>query len=495
MKKIIIALIIFFSINSTYAQTDSIALSLSLDQAIEFAYSQSIYSFRQKNMYLSRYWEFRSYKAERLPLLGLTSTPINYQHSVISRYDPDTNEDVFTPTQRLTSDASLQISQNITPTGAQINASTSLQRIQNFESGNLSYYTTPVTVGISQPLNGYNQFKWQAKLEPLKFEQAKREYLQSLQELSIQSTNSFFSLVNAEINLSIAETNVSNADTLYRIGKGRFEIGTVTQDELLDLELSYLNASMALAQSQVNLYQARISLNSFLGFDDNVHIKCVIPESIPKFKINVNEAMDEAFANNPEILGFQQQLIAADQNLAQTRSQNGINANIYGNVGFNKNTDDLSTAYQSPYGTEENLRFSLDMPIVDWGQRRGKVQMAKSDREVTEATVKQAKIDFEQDIFISVMEFNMQEQQVKIASKADTIAQMGYEVTKQRFLIDKVDVIKLNAARNSLDAAKRNYISSIQAYWNSYFSIRKKTLFDFETHESLIHELDYLLQK
>lgn len=496
MKRILIfSISILLTFQFARSQKEDVNLKLNLDQAIEIAYNQSIYSFRQKNMYLARYWEFRSYKAAKLPLFSLNSTPINYQKSIVSRYDQDSNEDIFVPTERLTTNASLNITQNITATGGKVTASSDFQRIQTIESGNLSYYSTPLTIGITQPLNGYNQFKWQSRIEPLKFEQAKREYLQNLQELSITTTDAFFNLIKAEINLSIAKTNVSNADTLYRIGKGRFEIGTVTQDELLDLELSYLNAKLALTQSKINLHQARFSINSFLGFDDNVKIECIIPSKIPSFKINTDKAIDEAFANNPNILSYQQKLIEAQRDIAKAKSENGINANIYANYGYNKNSTDLNKVYNSPYGKEENVQLSLNIPIIDWGLRKGNIQMARSEKEVTEAEVRQAKIDFEQNIFIQIMKFNMQEEQVRIAAKADTIALLGYQVTKQRFLIDKVDVIKLNAARNSLDDSKRNYIESIQSYWNSYFSIRKVTLFDFEKETSLIQELDALLQK
>ena len=48
----------------------------------------------------------------------------------------------------------------------------------------------------------------------LEFEQAKKEYLQSLQELSLRTVNMFFGLAEAEINIKIAETNLSNADNL-----------------------------------------------------------------------------------------------------------------------------------------------------------------------------------------------------------------------------------------------------------------------------------------
>ncbi|SMO81225.1 Outer membrane protein TolC [Saccharicrinis carchari] len=493
LKRIALLLVINVIIFSkAAAQKEEIKLNMTLDQAIEIAFEQSILSFKQKHMYLARYWEFRSYKAERLPLLGLSSTPINYQSTISSRYI--NGEDVLVPSKNLSSNATLDLSQNITATGARVSVFSEFRRLENLESGNISYSSIPISVGISQPIGGYNRFKWRSMLEPLKFEQAKLEYLQGLQELSGRTTNVFFNLAKAEINLGIAETNLSNADTLYRIGKGRFEIGTVTQDELLDLELSYLNANINLSRAKVDLEQARSTINSFLGFDENVHIECILPSSIPEFKIQLDRALAMAYENNPDVLNFEQRLIQADSEIAQAKGTDGFDIGIRGNFGYNKNTDNFDEVYSSPFERDQRLSLTLGVPIIDWGKRRGQVQMARSNKEVTEAEVRQAKIDFEQNVFLQVMEFNMQEEQVKISAKADTIAQLGYEVTKQRFLIDKVDVIKLNSARNSVDAAKRSYIQSLQTYWTNYFNIRRITLFDFEGGQSLIKELDDLLQ-
>ncbi len=475
------------------AQKEDVHLKLTLNQAIEIAYNQSIFSFRQKNMYLARYWEFRSYKAERLPLLRLGATPINYRNNIISRYDG--TKDTLVHNRNLNSNAVLSISQNLILTGGQISVNSTFNRIDQFNSNPISYSSIPISIKMSQPLNGFNKFKWQSKIEPLKFEQAKREYLQSLQDLSEKTTNVFFNVVKAEINLAIAKTNLSNADTLYNIGKGRYEIGTVTQDELLDLELSLLNDNMSLSQAKINLQQARSKINSFLGLDENVKIECVLPSKIPTFKIKLDEVMEKAYENNPQLLNFEQQMITADRDIAKAKSEHGISADIDANIGYNKSSIAFNEVYQTPFGDDQGFSITLNVPIVDWGLKRGQVQMARSNREITEARVRQSKIDFEQDIFLQVMEFNMQEQQVKIAAKANTIAQLGFEVTKQRFLIDKVDVIKLNAARNSLDAAKRNYIQSVQTFWVNYYNMRKLTLFDFENGISLIEDLDYLLQK
>ncbi|HLW06406.1 MAG TPA: TolC family protein [Marinilabiliaceae bacterium] len=497
MKNIFFSLFLsFITLISLHAQSRQvIEVKMTLDEVIEMAQRQSLYSFRSKNMYLSRYWEFRSYKADRLPSLVLSSTPVNYDRSVVTRYDSESDVERFIPRSYLTSDASLSVRQNVTWTGGVFDVTTSASRIQNLDNDDLDFSTVPVSVGFTQSLNGYNRFRWESRIEPLKFEQAKLNYLQSLESLSIQATNYFFNTATAEINKRIAEVNYSNADTLYRIGKGRFEIGTVTQDELLDLELSLLNARLDVSRSDIRLKQTHAALNSFLGLDDEIQIICVVPATIPKLKVDVDKALALSIENNPDVLDYQRQMLVARQNVARTRSESGLSANIRANLGINKSASDFDEAYRSPFSEQQQIRVGLSVPIVDWGRRKGQIQMARSNQEVTEATVKQSLLDFEQEAIISVLDFNLQEEQVAIAAKADTIAQLGYEVTKQRFMIDKVDVIRLNSARNSLDAARRNYIDALRKFWVSYYGIRQLTLYDFENERDLIENLDDLLQK
>jgi outer membrane protein TolC len=208
-----------------------------------------------------------------------------------------------------------------------------------------------------------------------------------------------------------------------------------------------------------------------------------------------DDALSLAKENNPQILALEARMIQANENIARTRSTSGLSADLSANLGINKQAKDFDEAYKSPFGDDRGLGISINAPIIDWGTRRGQIQMAKSNKQVTEAEVKQALIDFEQDVIMNILEFNLQEEQVAISAKADTVAQLGFNVTKQRFMIDKVDVLKLNAARNNLDNAKRNYINALSNYWRGYYTIRQITLFDFERNETLIKSLDYLLEK
>jgi len=498
MRRVLFLLFILSLSHTSWSQSNSEqTMRLTLDEMIQLAKLQSISSFRSKNMYLSNYWRFRSYKASMLPSLNLTSQPITYNASNIQTYDID-GKPRFTYNEAITTNTSLSVNQNVIPTGGTLSLSSNFNGIYNLNDTTIrkeSYNIIPISIRLSQPLNGFNRFKWESKLEPLAFEIAKKTFLLEMEALSEQAVHIFFGTVNTEIGLKIAETNLANADTLYRIGKGRFQIGTITQNDLLDLELTFLNAQIAKTKAEIALQRSRNKINSFLGLNTDIQIIPIIPDQIPSLKIDAAMALELAKQNSPEILRYEEQLINANKKIAQTRSTNGLTADISANLGINKNTNHLDESYQPPFNDNRGVGVSLKMPIMDWGKRKGQIQMAKSNKQVTEATIKQSLIDFEQNIIIQVLEFNLQETQVAITAKADTIAQKGYKVTKQRFLIDKVDVLKLNMARNSLDNSKRSYINAIQSYWQAYYNIRKLTLYNFEADEPISEDFDRLLQQ
>ena len=72
---------------------------------------------------------------------------------------------------------------------------------------------------------------------------------------------------------------------------------------------------------------------------------------------------------------------------------------------------------------------------------------------------------------------------------------MGFDVTMRRFKIGKLDVTKLNLARNDLENARRAYINSLRKYWLSYYQIRGLALFDFEKNIDLIADFEKILNQ
>lgn len=491
-KTIILAFICFVFSLQIKAQDKKI---LTLDDVIRIAAQQSLDAFRNENMYLANYWQFRYYKADKLPNLMLDATVLDYNRSMQKVYNYDQNRDEYIEREDLNSNLSFRLNQNVGLTGGQIFAQSSLAVTQKLGNDKVSSFSsTPFSIGYSQEINGYNRLKWTSRIEPVRFEKAKKAFIQAKEELALKANRLFFDLVDAQIDVNISETNLANADTLFTIGKGRFQVGTVTQDELLNLELRFMNSKLSLTRAKLSLQRAQSRLNSFLSYEKETKIECIIPSYAEDLQIEVDQAVSQAFVNNPEILDQEQRLLQEDQRVNQAKSENGISGTFFALYGLNQNSQELQEVYKDPLDRQQ-LRAGVSVPILDWGRRKGQLAMANSNREVVRISINQEKIDFEQNIIMNVMEFNLQGDQVLNTAKADTIAQMQYDVTQQRFLIGKIDVTKLNLARNDREQARRAYISSLRSYWNYYITIRRLTLYDFENEKTLSEDFDQLVEK
>lgn len=492
MKKYIIFTIISFILaGNALAQSKK---QMTLEDVINVASQQSLDAFINQNMYLANYWEYRYFKADKLPSLSLDATPIDYNRSMQKVYNYDENRDEFKEREDFNSDVSLLLNQNVGLTGGRIFAESGLSMTQKLgEEKVSSFSSTPFSIGYSQNINGYNRLKWESRIEPVKFEKAKKQFIQGNENLSIKATRLFFDLLDAQIDVTISETNMANADTLFTLGKGRFQVGTITQDELLDLELSQMNSQLALTRAIIGLDRSEAQLNSFLSFEKNTKVECIIPDEVPELQIDALSAVEKAMTNNPEILGYQQQLLEEDRKVKQAKSETGVSGDVFALYGLNQNSEEFSEVYQEPLD-RQRFRVGVNVPILDWGRRKGQLLMAQSNREVVRLGINQDKIDFEQNIIMNVMEFNLQGNQIVNSAKADTIAQMKYEVTQQRFLIGKQVITNLNIARNDREKAKRAYIQSLRSYWNYYYSIRRLTLYDFNKNVTLSEDFDKIVE-
>jgi len=297
----------------------------------------------------------------------------------------------------------------------------------------------------------------------------------------------------AQINLLIEQTNYQNSDTLYQLSKGRYNIGVIAENELLQMELRYMNASSALNRARVDLESRKSQLRSFLGYNETVDIELIIEPEIPELTVEYEQALRLALENNPDIIGLNRQLKEAQRNVAQAKSQRGLNATLSASFGLTQQAQRFGDVYNRP-NDQQRVSISLNVPIIDWGLGRGTYKMAQSNQELVQTTVEQERIDFEQNVYLQVMQFNMQDDQLRIAAKADTIAQRSYEVTKQRYLIGKVTVTDLNIADTDKDASRRDYISALRTYWTSFFTLRRISLFDFEKREPLTNDFEKLVE-
>ena len=207
-------------------------------------------------------------------------------------------------------------------------------------------------------------------------------------------------------------------------------------------------------------------------------------------EIPTDLALSLARENNPEYLGMRQEVLEAEQEVDRTRKAKWFNASVNASVGFNQAASTFRDAYRDPT-RQELVSISVSIPLLDWGVRKGEHNIAKSNLNVARISSEQKEVALEEDVVMTVSDFQVQQNLIGSAEEALDIAEMAYEETKQRFVIGRSDINSLTLAWNRQQEAQRNYVTALQNYWLSYYKIRKLTLHDFETGLSLADEFDY----
>jgi outer membrane protein TolC len=490
-KKVIFSCFCFFCANFTYAQT----LKLDLFQCIELASDSSLQAFRSKNMYLSGYWAYRAYKASYLPAVSFRTSPLQYNRNITKRYDYSENVEVYREQQSVSSSGGISISQNLPFTGGTFSIDSDLSYFKNLGSSSVSQYSsTPFRIGYSQTLFGFNDFKWERKIEPLKFEQAKKRLVYQFEEIAESAISHFFNLALAQKEYELASENVLSTDTLYRVGQEREKISAILQADLLLLELDAINAGNTLKNAALNLKRAQYALLSFLNRDENTPVSIDIPIPRKHVEIPVDEALLYAQENNPDYLAFTQEILEAEKSLEQTTKSASFNASISASIGFNQAAETLRGVYDNP-SQQDVVSIGVTIPMLDWGLKKGRVNMAKNNLNVTQISVEQNKRNLEQEIISVIDNFNVQQDLLLSAEKSIELATAAYNTTKQRFIVGKSDVNSLTLTLNRRSETQRNYINTLKTYWLNYYQIRRLTLFDFEKRENLSDRIENKLKK
>ncbi len=496
MKKILLFVSLITGIvlfTATQSQAQEEGKKLTLEEVIQLALDRSPDALMAKHQLKGSYWQFKSYKASTLPHLSFEADLPSFNRS-IGKVQQNDGSYAFRNIYNISAGGGLSLSQNIGLSGTQIYMSSSLDRSADFldTAWNTQFLSNPLQLGVVQPIFKFNKFKWDRKIEPLRYDEAIQDFMQQREDIVIKAINVFFDLLAAQIDYQINLVNLANNDTIYRIAQGRFEIGTIPENELLQLELEMLRSQASVEGNKLNYDNMLFRFKSFLKLDPNSEFDLIEPKNVMTLEVEPERAIQLAWNNNSQALAFKRRELEAHMNVDQARKDNSIGFDLRMNYGLSRDAIELEGAYKN-LQESQIVSLGVAIPILDWGRGRGQVQMAESNLELEKLRLEQDKIDFNQSIFLKVKEFNMQKYQLEIAEKSDLVAQKSYNIAKERFMIGKIDHLNFSQAQTNKDQSRIGYLNTLKSYWQKYYEVRKLTLYDFIKNQPLDFSIEEVI--
>ena len=496
-------------------------LHLSLDDCIAMARRQSIDAAVALGELRSAYWQWRSYRADLLPEVSLSGTAPSWNKRYSSYQQADGSLS-FVRNDYLGLDGAVNITQKLWPTGGTLSVESSLDYLHQSGSGGSQnqLMSLPVAVTLSQPLFSVNHLKWNRRIEPLRYREAQARFLTETEQVAMQAISLYFGLLLAGEQVNIAKQNLQTAEKLYEVAQAKRRMGTISQNDVLQLRLDVLTARSALTNSESARQAAQFALRSFLDVD--VPIEVTEPKTHP-LPLPVREGsgysqgengndnqgerlstplprregqgvgllyedvLAHALHNNALATTMRRRQMEADYAVAAARA-NRQSINLYAQLGYTGTGNNLNRAYRDLLSNEV-VQVGITVPLLDWGKRKGQRRMAESNREIVQGQLRQQAQDFRQNIFILTEQFNNQAEQLRIACEADTIARRRYLTNVETFKIGSISTLELSDAQKAKDQARQNRIQQLFNYWYYYYQLRSIALWDFERGCELIETL------
>ncbi|MBQ3768144.1 MAG: TolC family protein [Prevotella sp.] len=497
MKAILILLATFGHLSMT-AQTDTIRLTL--DDCIAMARRQSIDAAVALGELRSAYWQWRSYRADLLPEVSLSGTAPSWNKRYSSYQQADGSLS-FVRNDYLGLDGAVNITQKLWPTGGTLSVESSLDYLHQSGSGGSGnqFMSLPVAVTLSQPLFSVNHLKWNRRIEPLRYREAQARFLTETEQVAMQAISLYFGLLLAGEQVNISKQNLQTAEKLYEVAQAKRRMGTISENDVLQLRLDVLTARSALTNSESNRQTRQFALRSFL--DVEADIDPIMPENLPLpslgregqgVGLSYEDVLAHALRNNALATTMRRRQMEADYAVASARA-NRQSINLYAQLGYTGTGENMNSAYRNLLSNEV-VSVGITVPLLDWGKRKGQRRLAESNRDIIQGQLRQQSQDFRQDIFILTEQFNNQAEQLRIACEADTIARRRYHTNVETFKIGSISTLELSSAQTAKDQARQNRIQQLFNYWYYYYQLRSIALWDFERNCELTADVERLIE-
>ncbi|OWP62528.1 hypothetical protein CDA63_13550 [Hymenobacter amundsenii] len=457
--------------------------AISLNDVIRQALSQSAVARQASTSRDQSYWQWRGYRANYRPQLGLQGTLPGFSRAVTPVVQPDGTTD-FRAVRLNNSNLALTLSQNIGLTGGQVFVASEVQRFDDFNGGLRRYNNQPVVVGLSQPLGRFNDLRWARRLEPLRYQESQRQYVEERETIAQRITELYFDVLSQQINAQVAGQNAQANAKLLRLGRERYGLGRLSQSDLLRLELNLLTAQQAEVQARLDAQNAAVELQAYTGLPAE-SLRLTVPAAAPRPVVPPALALAQARQNRALVLGFRRRLLEAERTVALARGTTGFQATLSANLGYINQAPNLWDTYAA-LQQQQQVQLTFAVPLVDWGRRQATVKTAQLTRQQVQTDVQQEEATFEQSVRVQAAQLGPLATQFALAARADTLARQRYAIAQATYQVGRISLTDLTIATAEKDQARRAYIGALRAAWVAHYRLRALTLYDFERGEALV---------
>jgi outer membrane protein len=460
---------------------------LTMEQALEYSVEHNP-DLRSSKLSMERYeYNLIAQKASLKSKFALNLDPFSYSQE--RRFDDRFSE--WYTSKSLSSAGTFSISQPIIWTDATVSLNNRLSW-QNSESTGLGgavnsnrTYSNSLYLSITQPIFTFNKTKMNLRSIELNYENAQISY--ALQKLNMEKniTNQFYSLYLSQKNLEISISQMEDAEKNFNIIKDKVDAELSTKDELYQAELNLATARSNTENQKVSLENSKDAFKQVLGVGLDEDISVTTEISAEPVLINMEKAIENAFASRMELRQREISREQLDQDMIQTKDNDSFNGSVSLSLGIMGDNSDFADVYSNPTNNPR-ISVSFSVPIFDWGARKSRIKAKKLEMDMFEISAEEELKSIEINIRSTCRSLDNLLRQISIAEQSQKNAQLTYDLNAERYRNGELTGMQMNQFQTQLSNSKISYSQAQINYKIELLNLKILTLYDFEKDEPIV---------
>lgn len=393
----------------------------------------------------------------------------------------------FTNTERFSS-GTFRVDQPILATDGTIALINSLSwrknetAIEGFgENSNTAFYNN-LYLAYNQPIFTYNRRKMALNELELNYENASLQY--AIQRLTLEKTitGQFFDVYLAQLNLDIAQEELTNTTNNFEIVKNKVEAGLLAQEELYQAELNLANAQLSVQDNDLALANAEEAFKRELGMNLNEEIQLMANLEANPVVVDLEKAVEIALQSRMELRQREIDMEKSLFDLERTKALNEFRADLQLTLGVFGDNEDFSKVYGMPTNNP-SVGLQLNIPLYDWGEQKARIKAQEVSMRSQKLDLSEERKQIRMDIRRSYRSVQTQMPRIEIAQKSVENAERTYEINHERYINGDLTGIQLNQFQSQLSSKKIDYARAQINYKTQLLDLKILTLFDWEKQE------------
>ena len=454
-------------------------IQLTLDEVIRLSQDSAIAAFQSQHEYRSRQASYEAFEALRKPQLSLKIVP-NYSRFVS---DPSRDYVYLRNFDIFSTSAQVKLSQKVLSFGGEAFIGSQAIWSEFFRddaSGHpRQFVASPLLVGYSHNLLGYNSFRWGKQVEDQQLKAARQQHDYNLRCIAEEAAVCYFRLVRQQRMLLMHQEELRMNDTLLAITREKATIAIVTLAELRAIEVQQQNAANQLEVTRQDEFKARTELASLLRIDlPSADMPLLtIPDLPSPVGYTSEEVVMLAKSNNPAYQQRLAELTEARHQEDKARKERGVNVGLDINFGLQQVNTTLGSAYKNQQLYALGA-VQLTIPLMDHGAAKKRHEATLNWVERQESALQETERLLAEDATVTLQ--RLQSCRMRLASTSQTVklAEEAFNESADNYANGLSDINTYTLAQSRWATAYNNYLTALEEFWTAHYHLQ--TLIQYE---------------